>query len=137
MFTVSAKAIYGLCAMLELGYSYNSGPMQIRDIALAHNIPQHYLEQLLVSMKKAGLVESIRGAHGGYSLARHPTEIRIIDVLTSLDGRLEVMPEQRRENALSFFWLEVEKKIERSINMSLEELILGKKQYDNQIDYTI
>jgi Rrf2 family transcriptional regulator, cysteine metabolism repressor len=137
LFTVSAKAIYGLCAMLELGYSYNSGPMQIRDIALAHTIPQHYLEQLLVSMKKAGLVESVRGARGGYSLARHPAEISIIDVLTSLDGRLEVMPERRRENALSFFWSEVEEKIMLTINMSLEELILSKKQHDNQIDYTI
>ena len=137
MFTVSAKAIYGLCAIIELGYNYNSGPIQIRDIALAHNIPQHYLEQLLVSMKKAGLVESIRGAHGGYTLARHPTEISIMDVLTSLDGRLEVMPEQRRENALSFFWTEIEEIIEKSINMSLEELILSKKRHDKQIDYTI
>jgi Rrf2 family cysteine metabolism transcriptional repressor len=66
MFTISAKAAYGIYAMLELTKHYHIGSIQIKDIAEAQKIPQHYLEQLLVTLRKAGLVKSFRGTNGGY-----------------------------------------------------------------------
>ena len=63
--------------------------MQIHEIADTHDIPQHYLEQILVTLKKAGLVDSHRGAQGGYALARRPGRIAVLDILGVLEGPLE------------------------------------------------
>jgi Rrf2 family cysteine metabolism transcriptional repressor len=123
MFTVTARGIYGLAAVVELGLCYQQGPKQIREIAAAHSIPQHYLEQILVILKKAGIVESFRGAQGGYALARHPSAVAIMDVLSLLEGRLEVLPEQRQSDSLNFFWNGLENVVREYLDRSLEELI--------------
>jgi Rrf2 family transcriptional regulator, cysteine metabolism repressor len=137
LFTVSAKAIYGLCAMVELGLNHNAGPVQIKDIARAHEIPQHYLEQLLVLLKKAGLVESFRGAQGGYALAASPDEIRVTDILTCLDGRVEVIPDHKKNNSLAFFWESLQQSIQSHIDISLEELLLRQQDSEGKFIYTI
>ncbi len=137
MFTVSAKAIYGLCAMTELGQNGNSGLVQIKDIAQAHNIPQHYLEQLLVLLKKAGLVESFRGAQGGYALARTPSQIKIADILACLDGRVEVLPDHKRNNAILFFWEGLQRLLEGYLDASLEDLLLKRQDADGKFIYNI
>ncbi len=137
MFTVSAKSIYGLCAMLQLGHNFNKGPIQIRDISQTHDIPQHYLEQLLVMLKKTGLVESFRGALGGYSLARQPSQIKVLDILESLDGKVEVVPEHKKENAAAFFWNDLQTFIEEKIDITLEDLLLQHQEFQNKINYTI
>tara|TARA_B100000614_G_scaffold158995_1_gene140791 strand:+ start:225 stop:635 length:411 start_codon:yes stop_codon:yes gene_type:complete len=90
MFTLSAKAIYGLTAVVELAHQYRSGPVQIRDIASRHEIPRHYLEQILNTLKRSELVRSHRGAHGGYELTAHPDSISLRAVLTELEGPLAV-----------------------------------------------
>ena len=129
--------MYGLTAMVELGLHYNNGSMQIKDIARIHEIPQHYLEQILVIMKKSGLVESYRGVQGGYALASAPESIRVYDILSSLEGRLEVVQDQKREGILSFFWTEIEGGIRSLLDISLEELILRKQKADKRFIYTI
>ena len=68
MFSLSAKGVYGLTALLDLAAHRSRPSVQIRDIAERHSIPQHYLEQILVALKKAGYVTSFRGAQGGYAL---------------------------------------------------------------------
>ncbi len=137
MFTVSAKAIYGLCAMLQLGQDHGNGPTQIKDIAQTHDIPQHYLEQLLVLLKKAGIVESFRGALGGYSLAKKPSQIKVSDILTCLDGRVEVVPEHKKENSAAFFWNDLQTFIEEKIDITLEDLLLQAQDAKGKITYTI
>ncbi len=137
MFTISAKGVYGLIAMVELGVSYNKGPIQIKDIATAHNIPQHYLEQLLVTLKKAGLVQSFRGAAGGYALAKNPNQIKIMQILTYLDGKVEIVPDKRRNNVLSFFWDTLESNTKELLEISLEELILEKQSVEKTYTYDI
>ncbi|MAG13744.1 MAG: Rrf2 family transcriptional regulator [Spirochaetales bacterium] len=137
MFTVSVKAIYGLCAMGELGLKHNAGPVQIREIAEAHDIPQHYLEQLLVILKKAGLVESFRGAQGGYALARNPSQIQVPEILSALDGKLQVIPEQKKKNSLSFFWYDLQAAIFEHMDISLEDLILRQQNAKGEFIYNI
>ena len=137
MFTLSAKAAYGLTAVMELALRHNEAPVQIRDVADAHSIPQHYLEQILVQLKKAGIVESFRGAQGGYALAGKPGEIRVTDVLTQLDGKLTIVPEARRDGALSFFWGSLESEIKILLDLSIEELILRKQRFEGQLSYSI
>ena len=137
MFTLSAKGTYGLSALMELGLNRNKGSVQIRDIAQRHSIPQHYLEQILVILKKAGFVESYRGAQGGYALARDPDSISVRDVLSRLEGRLEVVTESRRDGILDFFWDEIERTLDDTLDRSLGDLMREKTSRDSRIDYVI
>lgn len=84
---LSSKSEYALLALLELGRSFDSGePMQIRQIAAQQNIPDRYLEQLLATMRRTGLVRSQRGAKGGYLLARSPWQITLYEVVSCIEG---------------------------------------------------
>ncbi len=86
---VSAKTEYACIAVLELAARHVSGePVRIRDIAEAHGIPSRFLVQILLQLKSAGLVHSVRGAAGGYNLAREPEEITLLDVMTVVDAQL-------------------------------------------------
>jgi Rrf2 family transcriptional regulator, cysteine metabolism repressor len=137
VFTLSAKGTYGLSALMELGLNRNKGSVQIRDIAQRHTIPQHYLEQILVILKKAGFVESYRGAQGGYALARDPDSISVREVLSRLEGRLEVVTESRRDGILDFFWDEIERTLADTLDRSLGDLMREKSSRDSRIDYVI
>ncbi len=137
MFTVSARGVYGLTAMVELGLKHPGGAVQIREIADAHDIPQHYLEQILVVLKKAGVVESTRGAQGGYVLARPPGRIAVLEIMECLEGPLEIASGTKRKGALDFFWSDLDRQIRESLNLSLEELIARSHAARGQFIYMI
>ena len=86
MFQLSVKSKYGLAAVIELAQKQEKGPIQIKAISGNRNIPQNYLEQVLVELKKGGLVRSFRGINGGYKLQKDPKSISVKDVLTILEG---------------------------------------------------
>lgn len=84
---LSCKSEYALLALLELADHYASGdPLQIRQISAQQNIPDRYLEQLLATLRRAGIVRSQRGAKGGYLLAREPWNITLLEVVSCLEG---------------------------------------------------
>ena len=84
---LSCKSEYALLALLELAAHYQSGePLQIRQIAARQSIPDRYLEQLLASLRRHGLVRSQRGAKGGYLLARGPWQITLLDIVDCIEG---------------------------------------------------
>ena len=77
--------------MVQLGAHHGRGPASLAEIAEAEDLPRAYLEQLVMSLRDAGLVHSTRGARGGYELARPPAEIRMSDVLRALEGPIAPM----------------------------------------------
>lgn len=83
---LSTKGRYGLKAMFDLALNYGEGPIPLKSIAERQEISEHYLEQLISNLRKAGLVKSVRGAQGGYVLAHKPSEITVGDVLRVLEG---------------------------------------------------
>ncbi len=85
---ISTRARYGTRAMLELALSYGSGKVMVKDIANKQKISPRYLEQLLYSLKMAGLVRSVRGTGGGFILSRPPQSIKLIDIVEGLDGSI-------------------------------------------------
>ncbi|MFQ6130874.1 MAG: RrF2 family transcriptional regulator [Armatimonadota bacterium] len=85
---LSAKSDYGLRAAVELAGNYGAGPIQAREIAERQEVPLRFLEQLLGDLKRAGLVESTRGALGGYALARRPDRISAWDVVVALESEI-------------------------------------------------
>ena len=85
---LSTKARYGTRAMLDLALGYGKGPISLREVAKRQEISEKYLEHLIVSLKSAGLVKSIRGTHGGHLLAKPPSQIRLDEVVRVLEGSL-------------------------------------------------
>ncbi|MBV8195265.1 MAG: Rrf2 family transcriptional regulator [Candidatus Dormibacteraeota bacterium] len=87
---VSSKAHYGLRMMTEFARAYGHGPMSIAEVARTEHLPVAYLEQLAAQLRRGGLVQSTRGVHGGYSLARAPEQISVLDIVRIVEG--EVAP---------------------------------------------
>jgi len=83
---ISARTEYALLALLELVQCKEAQPMQSKDIAGRANIPKPFLDQLLLDLRRAGLVRSVRGPGGGYVLARAPGEITIRDAIAAVEG---------------------------------------------------
>ncbi len=86
LMSFSTRGRYGTRAMLELALNYGKGPVSLKNVAKRQEISQKYLDQLVMSLKTIGLVRSIRGARGGYVLARSPTQIKLSEVIGALDG---------------------------------------------------
>ena len=86
---LSTKGRYGLRALIDLAQYSETEPVSIGSIAARQGISERYLEQLMALMKKAGLIKSIRGAGGGYVLARDAKDISVGVVLRALEGNLE------------------------------------------------
>ena len=77
--------------MVQLGRHFGTGPASLAEIAAEEDLPRAYLEQLVVSLREAGLVVSTRGAHGGYELARDPESITMGEVVRALEGPIAPM----------------------------------------------
>lgn len=88
---LSTKGRYGLRALIDLAVYSEESAVSISSIAARERISESYLEQLVAKLRKAGLVTSIRGAGGGYKLARPAQEISVGDILRALEGNLEAV----------------------------------------------
>ncbi|MGO8710947.1 MAG: RrF2 family transcriptional regulator [Rhizomicrobium sp.] len=89
---LSQKARYALHALLVLAQHQGDEPMMIADIADEARVPRKFLEQILLGLKKRGIVRSLRGRQGGYLLGRPPQEISFADVIRETDGPLALSP---------------------------------------------
>jgi Rrf2 family protein len=85
---ISQKGLYALQAMMMLARHYDRGAIRIRDIAYEEGLPEKFLELILLELKNARLLESVRGAKGGYRLRRPPSEIRLSEIIRLIDGSI-------------------------------------------------
>lgn len=128
---LSTKGRYGLRAMIDLARYSEEEPVPISSIAARQDISERYLEQLVGLLKKAGLVRSIRGATGGYILARGAEEISVGDVLRALEGSLEPVKcaafysEEGCTAADGCVTKYVWQKINESINATVDHMMLN------------
>ncbi len=137
MSLISSKGMYGLSAMYELSLAQSDKPTQIKEISKKAKIPQNYLEQLLLVLRKAGLVKSIRGAYGGYFLAKEPEDIIIKDIFIALEGSIDVTQQQNDNPVLELFYEESNKKLEAIFDIPLSELKEYQERLTNQLNYSI
>lgn len=87
MMKLSTKGRYGVIAMYDLAvHAGDKGPISIKNVAERQEISEHYLEQLMGQLRKAGLVKSTRGAQGGYFLARSPKDVTVGDIIRVMEG---------------------------------------------------
>jgi Rrf2 family transcriptional regulator, cysteine metabolism repressor len=139
---ISTRARYGTRAMLELALHYGSGTVMVRDIAERQKLSARYLEQLMVSLKVAGLVRSTRGTHGGFSLAKPPSEITLLNIVEIMDGSVAPVGCVDEPDfysrvpvcAAHDVWFDVKKSIERSLSsVTLQDLV--DKQLAKEAEY--
>jgi len=122
MAIISTKGEYGLTAVLVLSKQKNGELLQIKEIARQGDIPQNYLEQILVVLKRAGIVTSIRGANGGYKLIKDPSALTVYDVLHTLECCFAQTDSNTKKNILQPFWEDTQKKIEKIFQITITEL---------------
>ena len=120
---LSTKGRYGLRALIDLAQYSEETPVSITSISKRQDISERYLEQLMSMLKKAGIVKSIRGANGGYILARDAKEISVGEVLRALEGSLE--PRGGCQASESCVTKYVWKRINDSINRTVDDIWLS------------
>lgn len=122
---LSTKGRYGLRALIDLALYSETEAVSISSIAARQNISESYLEQLVAKLRKAGLVTSIRGASGGYRLAKPAGEISVGDILRALEGNLDAVecPGLKEENACGGADICVTKYVWKRINDSITEAV--------------
>ncbi|WP_112181442.1 MULTISPECIES: cysteine metabolism transcriptional regulator CymR [Paraliobacillus] len=105
---ISTKGRYGLTIMIELAKRVGDGPISLKTIANENNLSEHYLEQLVPPLRNAGLVKSVRGAYGGYLLAKEAREITAGDIIRILEGPITpVEGIEDEEPAKQALWMRV------------------------------
>ncbi len=142
---VSAKGEYACVAMLELAANYKEpAPVRIKAIADSQGIPQRFLVQILLQLKTAGLVNSVRGASGGYQLARPPENISVASIINAIDDRTlaprSALAEANRTpvvEALLSVWHEIRLTEQQLLeSMTLSDLI-RRSQQSHSLSYQI
>jgi Rrf2 family cysteine metabolism transcriptional repressor len=135
----SIKVQYGLQAMLELALNYGGGPVQIRTIAKDQKLPIRFLEQLLLVLKKAGLIASVRGKNGGYSLAKRPSEISVLSVIEAFEGPIELVGRKMKKlPVLAEAFEKIQADIRSDLaSRTLEALVMKERQKERAYLYNI
>jgi len=133
---VSTKGRYGLLLMVDLGVSGQEGPVSLKSVAERKGLSDHYLEQLIAPLRNAGLVRSVRGAYGGYTLARPADQISAGEVLRILEGPISLVEDSG--DGLEAFWNELRTSIEQVLDStSVADLIdmWGKQEHGTIMFY--
>jgi Rrf2 family transcriptional regulator, cysteine metabolism repressor len=139
---ISTKVRYGARAMLELASHYGKGPIELKEIAKREDISIKYLEQVIIPLRTGGLVKSIRGSKGGYSLAKPPSEILLNDLVEILEGPLDLVECLRNPTtcrkvptcATRDIWKDVQEAIYRIFHsITLEDMLNRKGEKENLI----
>jgi len=141
---ISTKGRYATRAMIDLALHYSESPILVKDIARRQCISNRYLEQLLLSLKVAGLVNAVRGAHGGFTLSRPPSQIRLNSIIKTVEGSIAPVdcvdsPDSYPKAsccAMHDIWLEVGKAMDEVLNsITLKEL--AERQAKKELQYKL
>ena len=137
---ITSKGRYGLKIMLELSApEARSRLLKSREIAENQNIPLKYLEQIINILKKRGLVISVRGAEGGYRIARDPQEITVFQILTALEGDLSILDKNSdlNEGYRALFWTEIDHRIKEMLDINLLDFLNQSRSIQDSLMYYI
>lgn len=129
---ISTKSRYGLRALVDLAIHSNGEQVPLVHIANRQDLSVNYLEQVFALLKKGAIVKSIKGAQGGYILARPASEITVSDVIEALEGEIQIVEEEVRKNETSIIYQNMQKclqtevwdKITESVRQTMKEITL-------------
>lgn len=133
---ISTKGRYGLTIMIELARKFGQGPTSLKVIARENDLSEHYLEQLAAPLRNAGLIKSIRGAYGGYILAKEPKEITSGDIIRVLEGPITVVEGiENEEPAKQALWLRVRDAVKDVLDKTTLEDLINYDDHEPQESY--
>lgn len=134
---ISTKGRYGLTIMIELAKKNGEGPIPLKSIAQGNNLSEHYLEQIVSPLRNAGLVKSIRGAYGGYILAKEPSNITAGDIIRVLEGPLQLVEGiDDEEPAKRELWIRISEAIKGVLDhTTLDDLAKHSEKSDMEEGY--
>jgi len=122
-------------AMLVLAMNYGNGLILLKDIAGKECISERYLEHLVLSLKAAGLVSSVRGAHGGFTLTRSPSQIKLMDIMQVTEGSLSPVPGTCERSSLCVtrdVWVELKEAMYQVLEtQTLQDLVEKQRIREN------
>jgi Rrf2 family transcriptional regulator, cysteine metabolism repressor len=124
---LSTKGRYGVTLMIDLGMFHGEGPVSLKSVAERQSLSEHYLEQLIAPLRNAGLVRSIRGAYGGYVLAKAPQEITVGDIIRVLEGPITIVDEPEEE--LAELWDKVRDNINTVLDGTTLQDLVDKRRF--------
>ncbi|AOM82497.1 cysteine metabolism transcriptional regulator CymR [Salisediminibacterium beveridgei] len=133
---ISTKGRYGLTIMMALARKHGEGPTSLKSIAQEHNLSEHYLEQLIAPLRNASLVKSVRGAYGGYMLAKEPGEITAGDVIRVLEGPItpvEIIDDE--EPAKRDLWIKIRDAVKEVLDSTTIDDLANYEGEENQEYY--
>lgn len=135
---ISARAAYASIAVLELAFLYQTGPVKTREIADRQGIPLKFLEQILHQLRSAGLVESIRGAGGGYILARPPEEINLRQVVEAVEGELRILDLEIEDETVRRVWEEIQSSVQKLLeDIRFKDLVERRLAHGGALNFEI
>lgn len=133
---LTTRGHYSVKALLDLSLQPKFGPTSVKAIADRQDLPAPYLEKLLIEMRRAGLVKSLRGATGGYQLARHPSQISLGQILEAVGETIEPLArsspdsEQAEDWVTDRLWNQLHQKLKESLySISLEDLYFDARSW--------
>lgn len=127
---ISTKGRYGLTIMIALARSFGKGPLPLKKIAEEHDLSFHYLEQLATPLRNAELIRSIRGAYGGYELAKEPAAITTADILHVLEGPIMLVEGIEQEEPMQqALWLRATEAVKNVLQSTTLEDLLADQEH--------
>lgn len=137
MIGISSKTIYAVAALQELGSIPDNEVLKIKEIAANASIPQNFLEQILLELKKQGILTSIKGAHGGYKLAKDLKDITLKDILLILESDIFSDNCKTDNAALKLFWEDLKQNVSTLFEIPLSELKNYQLKANQTLNYSI
>ena len=122
MIGISTKTVYAVAALHELGAIEEGRVLKIKEIAANASIPQNFLEQILLELRKQGILSSIKGAHGGYKLAKDLKDISLKEVMQTLESDAFSDVCKTDDLTLKLFWTDITQKVGEVFDIPLSEL---------------
>ncbi|ASM39818.1 Rrf2 family transcriptional regulator [Campylobacter sp. RM12327] len=122
MAVLSTKGIYGLLALFEIMKASEVSPITIKEIAKKTGISKNYFEQILNSLRNAGIISSIKGKNGGYFMAKSPDEISFLDAFSALETNFMISNVYTKNSAIAHFLEDCEAKFKGIFDMQLSKL---------------
>ena len=137
MSLLTTKGVYGLMAIIEISKGDRTNPVSLKDISIAIDVSKNYLEQLLNSLRKDGIVGSIKGIKGGYYLSKALDEITLFDIFNSLENEFNLVSLELENSSYDIFFKEYNEKLKELFMQPLSSIKIDQEQAGKYLNYII
>ncbi len=142
---ISTRGRYGLRILLDLALHDNGSPRMIRDIAGSQRISEKYISRLIIDLRRAGMVKSVRGSRGGYRIARYPKNLTVLDVIEVMEGPVSIIDcvttescDRQRGCAVRSIWCDMNNQIRSALAaVTLQDVIDRQRENEEMAEYCL